>query len=264
VLASYAYAIQLYSDFAGVTNLAIGIGLLFGIEAPPNFERPFYAPNIQEFWRRWHMTLTGWLTDYLFTPLRLALRDRGDLGLAIAIAVNMVVIGAWHGASWSYVAFGVINAVFMIVSAFTLKRRNRFYKSRPRLSAWRRVTGPLLTFHLVVFAFIFLRDPTVREGLSVATHLLPLDLLAAAREGRGIETFVASLRGLGLAFDHIAWAVVAIPLMELVELWRRDDVWQRRFAAMPRWLRWSGYYATTLGIVFMGVLETREFIYAHF
>src|SRR5262249_11783766 len=100
-LAAYLYAIQLYADFSGLTDMAIGAGQLFGVKAPPNFDSPFYAPNIQDFWRRWHMSLTTWLGDYVFTPLRMAMRNWGDFGLVIAIAINMLAIGVWHGARWT-------------------------------------------------------------------------------------------------------------------------------------------------------------------
>ena len=91
------YILQLYADFSGYTNIALGVGKLFGVEGPPNFNAPFAAVNIQEFWRRWHMSLTLWLTDYLFTPLSMSLRDYGQAGLIGAICLNMVIIGLWHG-----------------------------------------------------------------------------------------------------------------------------------------------------------------------
>ena len=91
------YTLQLYAEFSGYTNIALGVGKLFGVEGPPNFNAPFAAVNIQEMWRRWHMSLTLWLTDYLFTPLSMTLRDYGQPGLIGAICLNMIIIGIWHG-----------------------------------------------------------------------------------------------------------------------------------------------------------------------
>jgi alginate O-acetyltransferase complex protein AlgI len=163
----YGYALQLFADFSGVTHIAIGIGLFFGIEGPPNFNRPFRANNIQEYWRGWHMSLTTWLTDYLFMPLRMALRNLGDAGLALSIMINMVLIGIWHGDNWTFLAFGVIHGVFMIVSAFTLKRRNAFFKTHPALTGLRRVYAPIVTFHMACFALIFFRAPSLHAAFSV-------------------------------------------------------------------------------------------------
>lgn len=259
LLAIYAFAIQLYADFSGLTDFAIGISRLFGIDSPQNFAAPFYAPNIQEFWRRWHITLTSWLTDYVFTPLRLAFRNRGDAGLALAISVNMVAIGAWHGAQWTFVVFGVVNALYMVLSAFTLKPRNRFFKRHPTLAAVRRVTGPLVTFHLVAFALILFKTTTLADAAYVFSHALPIDLLGQSR-----MALLESLRGLGFSFFQIYWAVLAIPFVEAVQWIHRRGLLSRVFYARPTWVRWSVYYAGILAILLVGELEAREFIYANF
>jgi alginate O-acetyltransferase complex protein AlgI len=99
------YLLQLYADFAGYTNIALGIGKLFGIEGPPNFYAPFAALNLQEFWRRWHMSLTSWVTDYLFTPLSMSLRGLGQPGLVLCFMLNMVIIGLWHGLTVNFFPF---------------------------------------------------------------------------------------------------------------------------------------------------------------
>ena len=97
VFAVYLFALQLYADFSAWTSIAIGAGKLFGIQAPENFDAPYLAPNLPDFWRRWHMSLTSWLTDYVYTPLRHVLRNQGNVGLVVAILANMVAVGGWHG-----------------------------------------------------------------------------------------------------------------------------------------------------------------------
>ena len=111
------YLLQLYADFAGYTNIALGVGKLFGIEGPPNFHAPFAAVNIQEFWRRWHMSLTSWVTDYLFTPLSMSLRDLGQIGLVLCIMLNMLIIGLWHGLTLNFLVFGVLQGILVSVTA---------------------------------------------------------------------------------------------------------------------------------------------------
>ena len=119
------YLLQLFADFSGYTNIALGIGKLFGVEGPPNFNAPFSAANIQEFWRRWHMSLTLWLTDYLFTPLSMTLRDYGQAGLIGAIFLNMIIIGIWHAFTLNYLVFGILQAVFLSVTVLILGARAR-------------------------------------------------------------------------------------------------------------------------------------------
>jgi len=263
LLACYAFAIQLYADFSGLTDFAIGVGRLFGIDSPQNFNAPFYAPNIQEFWRRWHITLTSWLTDYVFTPLRIAFRNWGDAGLALAIVMNMVAIGVWHGARWTFVVFGLTNAVYMVVSAFTLKPRNRFFKRHPTLATARLIAAPLVTFHLVVFALVLFRANGLADAVYIASHVVPIDVFVSSL-GHGRLALEESLHGLGLSFFQVYWALLAIPLMEAVQFVHRRGLLPRLFYARPTWVRWAVYYAGILVILFFGELEAREFIYEHF
>src|SRR6202035_465278 len=112
-IAFYLFPLQLYADFSGLTDIAIGTGRLFGINGPENFNRPFTATSISDYWRRWHMSLTTWLADYVFMPLRMAARGAGSLGLVFSITVNMVAIGLWHGLTTSYLAFGVVHSAYL-------------------------------------------------------------------------------------------------------------------------------------------------------
>jgi alginate O-acetyltransferase complex protein AlgI len=161
------FTLQLYADFSGYTNIALGIGKLFGIEGPPNFNAPFTAVNIQDFWRRWHMSLTLWLTDYLFTPLSMALRDYGEAGLIGAICLNMVIIGLWHGFTVNFLAFGILHAVFLTATVLILARRKRA-AAKTKTSAQSNqpgsgvapFLGAVLTFALVSLSMILVYSPT--------------------------------------------------------------------------------------------------------
>jgi alginate O-acetyltransferase complex protein AlgI len=159
------YTLQLYADFAGYTNIAIGIGKIFGIDAPPNFNAPFAAPNIQEMWRRWHMSLTSWVTDYLFTPLHMVLRKLGSWSMIIAITINMVVIGLWHGLTLNFLIFGLFHALFVIITAFSRNLRNRLWGTRRWLTWMRTGIGIILTFFLMTFTQIFWHAPSFSEAL---------------------------------------------------------------------------------------------------
>jgi alginate O-acetyltransferase complex protein AlgI len=179
-----SYLLQLFADFSGYTNIALGVGRLFGIEGPPNFNAPFSAINIQEFWRRWHMSLTLWLTDYLFTPLSLTLRDYGQAGLISAIFINMIVIGIWHGFTLNYLVFGILQAIFLSVTVVILGARTRRKRAAGKTNQVQRATwvsryavpflGPALTFALVSFAMIFFHFRTWDQSMSVLAQIFGL------------------------------------------------------------------------------------------
>lgn len=251
-MGTYGYALQLFADFSGLTHIAIGMGLFFGIEGPPNFNRPFRANNIQEYWRGWHMSLTTWLTDYLFMPLRMALRNLGNLGLAISIMVNMVLIGVWHGANWTFLVFGVIHGTYMIVSALTLKRRNEFFKGRPVLSWVRKLYAPIVTFNMVCLALLFFRAPSVAVAWESLKGIAQFDLSSAA-----------PVIGHGISRPAALAALVAIEL----------STGYFGTARLGKWLlgvdgrayrRWVGYGFAVVLIVLLASNSGGEFIYAKF
>jgi alginate O-acetyltransferase complex protein AlgI len=175
------YLLQLFADFSGYTNIALGIGKLFGVEGPPNFNAPFSAANIQEFWRRWHMSLTLWLTDYLFTPLSMTLRGYGQAGLIGAIFLNMIIIGIWHGFTLNYLVFGILQAVFLSVTVLILGARTRRKRgggktNQVQQETWvsRRLVpflGAVLTFALMSFSMIFFHSPTWDQAMSVLAQV---------------------------------------------------------------------------------------------
>lgn len=108
------YPFQMYADFSGYSDMAIGIGKLLGIRITKNFDYPFFATNIAEFWRKWHISLTSWLTDYVFTPLCIKFRNLGNFGVIMAIIINMILVGMWHGANWTYAVFGLYQGLLFI------------------------------------------------------------------------------------------------------------------------------------------------------
>jgi alginate O-acetyltransferase complex protein AlgI len=169
LIAAYAYALQLYSDFSGYTDMALGISLFLGYRLTDNFNAPFKALSIVDFWRRWHITLSSWCLDYIFKPLQIKFRGMNIFGNALALFITFLVIGLWHGPSWNYIVFGAIHGIYLAFSVYTRKLRTKFYKktkltnSKPvRLFQW------FITFQLVVFAFIVFRS----QSLSLAVDML--------------------------------------------------------------------------------------------
>lgn len=257
-IAAYLFALQLYADFSGVTDLAIGVGQLFGIKGPENFDFPFFARNLQDYWRRWHMSLTSWLADYVFTPLRMALRDWGQRGLALALLVNMVSVGVWHGASWTYLVFGLMHGTFLIVSVLTLKRRDAFFRRHPLLARARMVAAPLATFHLVVLALVVFRASSVSSALSYVAHAVP------GLTDNGIAPTRLDVKALALTGKLLLGIPVVAVCAELASWAIRAWSGGTPLLRTPRAVRWALYYALILITLNLSRLGQETFIYAQF
>jgi alginate O-acetyltransferase complex protein AlgI len=252
VLGTYAFAFQLFADFSGLTHIAIGLGLLFGIEGPPNFNRPFAASNIQEYWRRWHMSLTTWLGDYLFTPLRMSLRNYGDAGLAVSIMINMVLIGMWHGPDATFFVFGIIHGVFMIGSTLTLRKRNAFFKTHPTCAALRRFYAPVITFNMVCLGLHFFRAPSLSTAVNRfwGSTVPSLDLMTSPSFAR--EIWLPALLAAVVALELGSGVLGSQRLADAINSAKQEIV------------RWVVYSAVLMAIFLLTPESGGAFIYAKF
>lgn len=257
IVVIYCFALQLYMDFSGITDIAIGVGQLFGLKGPENFSLPFWAPNIQEFWRRWHISLTSWLTDYLFLPLRMLLRNWGSAGLIGSIFATMIAIGLWHGFTATFLVFGALNGLFMTVSVLTLKSRDRWFKAHSALRRARAVAGAFITFSLIAFALIFFRAPSFAAALDYLRHIAPVSGLTSHSWLRlEFPYTVFSLRA-------IVGTLCLIAAVDLGTWCSRQLVWQARAQTWPRAWRWAAYYAATIAVLLSASLAQKP-LYAHF
>ncbi len=151
LLAVYAFAFQIYFDFSGYTDIAIGLALLFGFKFPKNFDYPYIASSFQEFWRRWHMTLSRWLRDYLYISLG---GNRYGLSRTMAnLMITMLLGGLWHGASWNFVVWGGLHGLYLAIERLWLSKTVWWQSKRPLPVTLRA----LVVFHFVCFAWIFFR-----------------------------------------------------------------------------------------------------------
>lgn len=150
LIAFYAFSVQIYCDFSGYTDMALALGFLLGVEFPLNFNSPYAATSIRDFWRRWHMTLSRWLRDYLYIPL--GGNRHGATRMVFALMATMLLGGLWHGAAWNFVIWGGLHGLFVTLEHLTEKAGVRF-KAIPR---WAR---SLIVIHLVGLTWIFFRAP---------------------------------------------------------------------------------------------------------
>ena len=235
LLAFYIFPVQLYADFSALTDIAIGCSLLFGIRSPENFASPFSGTSISQFWRGWHMTLTNWLKDYVFTPLRMATRAAGTWGLAFSLMVTMILIGLWHNLSWTFFIFGAMHGIFLTVDSLTARTRAMFFKSHPEWNRTANWIGRVFTFHLVALSTVFVRADSLPEAWAVFSRLFLVtpNFFAPLTERQAMTGL------LGLA----AWIVF--------ELMRRQGGLVP-FTAAPVWTRWVLYYVVIAIVIKYG------------
>ncbi len=169
IFASYLFAVQIYCDFSGYSDIAIGTSRIFGIKLMDNFNVPYLAKSFGEFWRKWHISLSGWFKDYLYIPLGGKNVKKGRWLFNIFIV--FLVSGFWHGAAWTYVIWGALHGLYLVTeNAFGIK------PTEGRSSAWETLGRRFIVFNLVVFAWIFFRANTVEDSFYIVSHLHQWDL----------------------------------------------------------------------------------------
>ncbi|NTW32152.1 MAG: MBOAT family protein, partial [Bacteroidetes bacterium] len=144
------------------TDIAIGIATIIGFNIGINFNKPYHALNITDFWRRWHISLSSWLRDYLFSPMSLKFRNIGTRGLVIAIIITFVICGFWHGGSLTFIVWGLLNGLIMAWEILTAKSRKRI-KKKIKPSVYKALSW-IITFHVIVALWIVFRAPTLSDA----------------------------------------------------------------------------------------------------
>jgi D-alanyl-lipoteichoic acid acyltransferase DltB (MBOAT superfamily) len=173
LMAVYGYSIQIYCDFSGYTDIAIGIALLLGFRLPVNFNSPYKAMNITDFWRRWHISLSSWLRDYLYIPL--GGNKKGKIRMYINLMITMLLGGLWHGASLRFVIWGGIHGVGLVIHKLWVKLNlslSKHYHTRKSKNIIYRFISVFTTFNLVSIAWIFFRAGTMDDALNMMKQIL--------------------------------------------------------------------------------------------
>jgi len=253
ILATVAFAVQIYCDFSGYSDIAIGSARILGYDLMRNFRQPYLATSVADFWRRWHISLSTWFRDYVYVPLGGNRVTRGRWHFNIAMV--FVLSGVWHGANWTFVVWGALHAAFMIASSWSEGPRAALVRAcglsgRPALH---RFVSIAITCLLVLVAWTFFRAESVGDAIYVLRH---------AFDFQGFR--VASLWALGLPrFEMVVTAA------NVVVLWCVDAALEQRPAWVVRaWerrpIRWALYLASIYAVIFFGVFGQVEFIYFQF
>ena len=254
-LATYCYAVQIYCDFSGYTDMARGTALLFNIELTENFKAPYSATSVADFWRRWHISFSRWILDYIFKPLQMYWRSRGTVGTVAALLVTFVASGVWHGASWGFVIWGALHGLYMGVAVLYKPYQKKIHgflgiRKGRLLTVWQTV----ITFHLVCFAWIFFRANSLSDASFVVRSLVELP---AGNLGLASLAKLINIYGRNDALIVVAALVVLLGVGALGN--------RVRLFESPVYLRWPCYLALVFMIVLLSTFHSSsEFIYVQF
>ena len=257
---SLAYTFQIYADFAGYSYMAIAVSRLFGFRLKDNFRQPYLATDIQDFWRRWHISLTSWFTEYLYFPL--GGNRRGRIRRYVNIFIVFLVSGLWHGAAWSFVLWGALHGFYQIAGHITRSWRSALYDRLgiDRSRAAFRLGQRFITFSLVSFAWIFFRSENLAKALVYCRNML-----------RGLAPwalFDGSLTAFGIS--SLDWAILlfALGLLGLVSVLREKGfdsgcILKQSMAARAL-LCWAMFIVILVFGAYGGEYSASAFIYAGF
>ena len=254
VLGAIFFTFQIYGDFSGYSDIAIGTSRLFGFNLMQNFAFPYFSRDIAEFWRRWHISLSTWFRDYLYVPLG---GSRGGTLMKVRNTfIIFIVSGFWHGANWTFIIWGALNAIYFLPLLLTKSNRNHIeiVAKGNLLPTFREFILMLITFGLTVFTWIFFRA----ESIGHATQYIH-DMLAGLKYKWGYVQTIKFLYGTtGSAFLFI------LALFILMEWLGRENRYALENIRFPRIVRWSFYLLVGAGIFIFGNFNETEFIYFAF
>ncbi len=255
VFGAVFFTFQIYGDFSGYSDIASGVARLFGFELLKNFSFPYFSRDIAEFWRRWHISLSSWFKDYLYIPLG---GSKGGTWLKVRNTfIIFLVSGFWHGANWTFIAWGFLNALFILPSIIFQTNRNNMeiVAKGSRIPTVRELIQMLGTFILVVFAWIFFRSVSINDAFGFISGIFNRSLFSfpyVLEEVTGLHIFPTKFILLLIMFILIEW------------LGREDVFAIEKFGI--KWTRWKRmlFYYSLLLLIFIMAGKEQQFIYFQF
>jgi len=276
-LGVFFFAFQIYCDFSGYSDIAIGCAKVLGFNLMNNFRQPYFSSSITEFWRRWHISLSTWLKDYLYIPL--GGNRKGEVRRKINLLITFLISGLWHGAAWHFVIWGALHGVFQIIGRSTTSFRNAIGRKigLPEKSCLRKTIQVCVTFALICFTWIFFRANTIADAFLITTKLakLPAELawyaqglsqngiIGTMRDAFQIGIDVANpIQGFGLT--RLGLSIIFISILIINDLLMRKTPDETILRQKPLVLRWAGYYALIFTILLSWNAGSSQFIYFTF
>ncbi|OHD63737.1 MAG: hypothetical protein A2176_14465 [Spirochaetes bacterium RBG_13_51_14] len=274
IIGSLCFVFQVYCDFSGYSDIAIGVAQIFGIKLTINFKRPYLSTSVAELWRRWHITLISWLRDYVYIPMggnRVA-RWRWQYN----VFVTFILSGIWHGANWTYITWAGLNGFFILLSIWTATVREKFVTAigltrTPRLHTIVKISWTFILFWL---SSIFFRANTMTDAFYIISHLLTglddlfktlltmnYDMLKSFLVVPNKNTFLGYSKPAFL--PEIITLAMAILVMEVIHIIQevKNERMRDMIARKPWYIQWALYYGLLSAIVFLGVYSNQQFLY---
>jgi alginate O-acetyltransferase complex protein AlgI len=257
IFAAYFYAFQVYCDFSGYSDIAIGISRILGFKSMDNFDYPYFSKSMTQFWNRWHISLSTWLRDYLFLPIAYAVmrpiktpklyRIKAETwGYVIGMFVTMFLGGLWHGAHWTFVIWGSLHGLYLVVGYISKKARKKWIK-RIKLNKipWlRHFISVFITFNLVSFAWIFFRAESFEKAFDY------------------IKDIRLVIPGAGTV--HLLYNIILVGLFILVEILYKNREKMKWMQRIPAVVKIAGFALFICLIIVFAVDTSNEFIYFQF
>lgn len=250
ILVFFIQTIYLYCDFSGYTDMALGSARIFGIQLGDNFNRPFFAKNVGEFWRRWHISLSSWCNDFIFTPFIVKYRKLKNKAAILGIFVTFFVIGIWHGAKWTFVILGILQGIAISYEFYTKRKRITIARKLPQKGVV--FFSRVITFLFFCLTLIFFNANSVGDAFYFISHLFS-----------GVEW---KIFGHDVIYHNERFIVGMVCFMFIIIVEYLNEQGKdlpKKFMNLPLFVRWCGYYALVIMIYFYGGGEG-SFVYLKF
>jgi D-alanyl-lipoteichoic acid acyltransferase DltB (MBOAT superfamily) len=239
LLAVYAYSLQLYFDFSGYTDIARGVAMLLGVRLPINFDRPYLSANMNEFWRRWHISFSNWLRDYLFFALP---GKRSKIMPYLNLVITMTLGGLWHGITWTFAVWGVLHGVALALTRLVQSRRGRTRKPK---SALNHAICVFFTYQFVCLTWVFFRAGSLADALAILSRIASL-------------TF---------SLENVTWALAGVMLLGAAAMLAPKNLYAKvseTFARQPFYAHAAALVVIAVALQLLAGRAAAPFVYSKF
>jgi alginate O-acetyltransferase complex protein AlgI len=247
VVAAYFYSFQIYCDFSGYSDIAIGCGRILGFDLMQNFNLPYFSMTIADFWRRWHISLSTWFRDYLYIPL--GGNRKGTIRTYVNLLITMLIRGLWHGAAGTFILWGFLHGLMLCMSRLTLKFRDNLYSLLGVPLIIVRIIRTIITYHIICLLWVFFRANSVADGIYIIKNIF-----------HGWPTIFID----AVAMSYGILGIFILLFIQMVQLVNEQKTIDKLLVTWPPGIRWAFYYIVIFSIILLGVDGKSQFIYFQF
>ena len=264
LLATFFFAFQIYCDFSGYSDIAIGCAQALGFKLMDNFNRPYFSKSVAEFWKRWHISLSTWFRDYVYIPLGGNRVPRQKLYYNLII--TFLLSGLWHGANWTFIIWGLLNGFYMIFSIMTMEWRDKMVQKTgllkfPEILKYLRVS---ITFLLICFAWIFFRAANLTDAEIIVKSVGTVIVQIFTFNFQFLTDLRCHIVDWGLSSYELFLVSGAVVFMEFIHIIQSHGSIRHMLRTKPIWYRWLVYFILIYSVIVLGKFDQLKFIYFQF